>query len=709
MRLQTALELLSPAEREALRVRRGVRLDPRKRLDEIEQTARALVAETDLRHSKFPPEVRQLLQRLAVVGGTLQGGANDPGAKLLCDLGIAFRPPAAVTSTPATGRSSRASKSGTATGPRLAVASLVLPSAFLVQVPVGESEDPQSLRACFSMIDPEIVGPMAALILNKPLAVTGALAVQEVWEVLSGAGFIEKMVQELPSAEARLLDAIERVGGEVTTEELLALDQAPGLYRTQSGIAVPKRGAPYMLQRRGLLFQLGVERFVVPTEVARIVGAPRQTERAARQASIEAAVRNEDHAPHRARYARDPSLALVATLAMLRTWEVPVRPDVAVARAALKRVSERLGEQEEAIAMLVALARAAGFGRLATPLAAAVGSLQLRVHEVGSLLARTYEQGGAWDETRVEPEVLRSGIVARATTSVVTARRVLLDALEVVARDRWVPVDAVIEYAATDPRYAAVQRLHERATRERPGVFKSSIEEALRLMLTRSLPTLGLLDIAEDGAAVRLVGRSVTGSSEHRAAVREGKATVSRTSLDVPSSSWVHAVLDLADVGEFDHIKPDPSPGSMVFSLGAAALTRGRARGLTGQQVEGRFRAIGMAPPFASAVNELITGLSDSREASFVAASGIILTQDAQVRAELRADPSVRRMLVEVEGVDVLLVRPDADIERLQTRLARLGVRLMELRPATTSTPPATTSTAPAQNDSAEHPIARGA
>lgn len=79
------------------------------------------------------------------------------------------------------------------------------------------------------------------------------------------------------------------------------------------------------------------------------------------------------------------------------------------------------------------------------------------------------------------------------------------------------------------------------------------------------------------------------------------------------------------------------------------------------------------------------------------------------MRAELRADPSVRRMLVEIEGVDVLLVRPDADIERLQTRLARLGVRLMELRPAATTTPPTTTTTMHAQNESAEHPIARGA
>ncbi|MFO0651402.1 MAG: hypothetical protein U0326_34575 [Polyangiales bacterium] len=60
--------------------------------------------------------------------------------------------------------------------------------------------------------------------------------------------------------------------------------------------------------------------------------------------------------------------------------------------------------------------------------------------------------------------------------------------------------------------------------------------------------------------------------------MKEAKPTVSRTSLDVPASVWMHALVDLADFGEFDHVKPEPAPGSLVFSLGAAALTRGRAR-----------------------------------------------------------------------------------------------------------------------------------
>jgi pimeloyl-ACP methyl ester carboxylesterase len=56
-----------------------------------------------------------------------------------------------------------------------------------------------------------------------------------------------------------------------------------------------------------------------------------------------------------------------------------------------------------------------------------------------------------------------------------TARWSVQFGLEVVAKERWATIEAVLEYATTDPRHAAVQRLHERAMRERPGVFKGDL------------------------------------------------------------------------------------------------------------------------------------------------------------------------------------------------------------------------------------------
>lgn len=686
MRLQEALATLSPEEREVLRARRKITLDPRKRIDEIEQTARALVAETDLRHSRFPADARALLVRLVAANGLLAGGMRDPGAALLCELGIAY---------PARNESA-ASRSPARTGKRLAAGTLVLPSAFLVQVPAGEADDPRSLRVCLGFVENEILPSLVATVVGRPLAVTGPLALQEVWEVLTAPGELAERVRQLPSAEARLLDAIERAGGEVTTEELLALDQTPGLYRTASGIAVPKRGAPFMLQRRGMLFPIGVDRFVLPTEVSRIVGAARQRERAGRRAEILASLSADDHAPRRARYARDPALPAAAALAMLRCWEVPIRDDAGVPRGAIRRIAERLGEREESVALLVALARAAGLGRLLSHDALAAGSLAaLTVADLGPLLRNTYRKGGAWDETRLEGESVRSGAGERATTALHALRGIVFDALEELARERWVPVDMVVRYALDDPRAAGAARIHERARRERPGVHRDTIEQALRVMLTESIPAVGLADLSEDGQTIRLSTRERVTSDA------AAGATVVRHALEVRASTPLCPLLDLADFAEPDHIRPDTN--TIVLALGMPALARARARGLTSESIVARLAAVGLRAPFPPVLAEIIEEAGAAREVGLLPVSAALLVEDPELRASLRADASMRRHLLDVEAGSFLFVRADSDVARLQTRLARLGVRVqpIDVEPASeasASEPPGAPSSAPPVN-----------
>lgn len=669
MRLQEALALLSPEQREALRRRRGISIDPRKRIDEIEQTARGLVAETDLRHSKFPPEAAALLARLAANHGMLANAASDPGATLLCELGVAYR---------AEGKRVGSEGGIARTGRRLAAGTLILPSAFLVQVPPSDGDDPRSLRVCLGFVDSEILPAMVATVVGRPLAVTGPLALQEVWEVLSAPGEIAARVAQLPPAEARLLDAIERAGSEVTTEELLALDQTPGVVRTASLIAVPKRGAPYMLQRRGLLYQIGVDRFVLPTEVARVVGASRQAERTERRSRLLATLRLDDFAPRRARYARDPSLVAAAALAMLRCWQVSLRNDTGTPRGALRRIAERLGEREDTVALLVALCRAAGFTRLLGSENVSPGSLTgVTVSDLGAILRETYRRGGAWDETRVECEVLRGGIHVRGTTAAPVLRTMVLDALEELARDRWVPVEAVLRYALDDPRAAGAARIHDRARRERPGVYRDTIEEAIRVMLGESLPAIGLVDLGEDGTAVRLVTRErpeITGPAV---------ATVERSSVQVPATVPLYRLLALCDIAEPDHVRPEE--GKMVLTLGSGAMLRARDRGLDGREVAARFAAVGIRPPLPAAVEELVTALGTIREAGWLPVSAALMVDDPVLRAELRADASLRRLLFDLEAGSVLLLRPGVDPARLQTRLNRLGVRLKPIDPVATT------------------------
>jgi hypothetical protein len=658
MRLQEALALLSPEDREALRSRRRIVLDPRKKIDEIEQTARALIAETDLRHSRFPSEVRALLARLAGANGMLANAAHDPGAAMLCELGIAYQP-----------RGGTASRSAARTGKRFAAGALVLPSAFQIQVPPGPGDDPRSLRVCLGFVENEIVPALVSTVVGRPLAVAGPLALQEVWEVLSSPGEIAQRVSQLPAAESRLLDAIERAGSEVTTEELLALDQTPGLYRTAAGIAVPKRGAPFMLQRRGFLFQIGVDRFVLPTEVSRVIGASRAAERAGRRAQVLAALAAEDHAPRRARYARDPSLGAGATLAMLRHAEATFREEAGAPRGVIRKIAERLGEREETVSLWVALMRAAGLGRVLLADAQTPGSLSsIATADLGGLLRSTYRRGGAWDETRVDAEVARTGYSERGTTAAPALRMIVLDALEELARDRWVPVDVVVKYALDDPRAPGAARIHERARRERPGVYRDGTEGALRAMLVESIPAIGLADLAEDGSTIRLSGRDTTHQGP------PAVSTVARNSIEIPASIALSRLLALSDIAEPDHIRPDAN--LIVLTLGAPATARARSKNLEANAVLQRFQAVGIREPHPAAVEELVAGLGVAREISGVPLGAALLVEDPGLRGEILADAIVRRSVVDIEAGAMVFLRADADIAKITARLARFGVRL---------------------------------
>lgn len=668
MRLQDCLEALTASERAALRTRRGIVLDPNKRIDEVEQTARALVAETDLRKSKFPTEVRSLLQRLAASQGVLADGVSDPGAQLLLDLGIAYRV--------REGGKGSAARSGK----RLAIGVLVLPSAFLVQVPLAEGDDPRSLRSLLGRAEHEIIALMLQTVVGKPLPVAGPLALQEVWEVLAKNGELEARIQALPSQEARLLDAIERAGSEVTTDELLALDQTPGLYRTASGIAVPKRGAPYMLQRRALLFPVGVDRFVLPTEVSRIVGASRAQERAERRAHLLATLSSDDHAPSRARFSRDPSPVVAAALGMLRAWDITLRDDVAVPRATIRRIAERLGEREESVSLLLALSRSCGLSRLTAPSASVPQSMtRIQVSEIATLIRNAYRRGGSWDESRQVPEGLRA---AGDTTSSVGSllRAMLFDALDDSVRDKWVPVDLLVRLVMEDPRTLGARRIHERARRERAGQFRDSLEDALRVMLVESLPALGLADVSEDGTAVRYRAR------ERSSLELDAEPSLSRSTLEVPSNTPAYALLALADCAEPEHVRSDN--GAVLFNVGVNAITRARARGLSESQIVERLEALGLSAPFPGALGELATSLGVTHEVDTIALSGAIRVEDDELRASLLADPSLRRMLVEVEAGPWLLVKPDVDASRLHARLQRAGVRPNVVVPARSNSDP---------------------
>ncbi len=655
MRLQDCLEALTPKERAALRERRGIVVDPNKRIDEIEQMARSLVAETDLRKTRFPAETRVLLQRFVQTHGVLADGVTESGAQQLMDLGIAFR-------------ARDASKGSAArSGKRLALGALVLPSCFLVQLALGEGEDSRSLRAMLSRVEHEMINPMVQTITGKPLVITGPLALQEVWEVLRAPGELAARVASLPSAEARLLDGIERGGGEANTQELLALDQTPGVIRSSSTIAIPKRGAPYMLQRRAMLFSVGIDRFVLPSEVANIVGASRAAERSDRRAHLLSALKTEDHAPSKARFARDPGAVTVAALCMLRAWDAPIRDDVAVSRTTLRRCGERLGESDETMALLTALSRA-HFGRLTIPGSTLGPSVNHQcVSDVAVALRESYRRGGSWDETRAVTETMRTTQTDGISSAGAVLRTMLFDALESVAKDLWVPVELFVRYVMEDPRAIGAKKIHDRARRERAGFYEEKLETALQRMLVESLPALGLADVSDDRLAFRYRPKA-------RVAIdMAAQPVLSRTALEVPNSTPLHAIAALADFAEAELVRNET--GTISFNVGASAVARARMHELSSDMISDRLEAVGLSEPFVGALRDLLDSLDVEREIDVYEVSAVIHVEDPALLATLQADPTLRRWILNTNTGGWLIFRSDANISRLQARLQRLGIR----------------------------------
>ncbi|MDP3275930.1 MAG: hypothetical protein Q8Q09_12085 [Deltaproteobacteria bacterium] len=660
MRLQECLATLTLTAREALQNRRKLVIDELKRIDPIEQLARGLVMATDLRKSKLPPDVRSLLDRLVAAGGVLSDAGRDPGAELLLDLGVAYRYRDAVPTSPSR------------SGKRLALDTLVLPSAFLVQAPAAQGEDPRSLRLLLGRLDSDLVSAMLKSITGKPSHLQGALALQEVWEDLNRPDYIQQQIALLSSQEARLLDAIERAGSEVTPEELLALDQTPGLYKSGSGIAVPKRGAPYLLQRRGLLFAVGADRFVLPSEVSALVGAARARDRAEKRAHLSSKFAVEDHAPHRARYATSPSVHASALLTLCATWDSPIRSDVAHPRALIRRGAELLGIPEHDATLLFALLRTSGLGRLTDVDAGAPASLaRVRALDVDQFVLEAYRRGGSWDETQIIAEVQRAGSdVGRSAAAVL--RAMLFDGLEAFASNQWVPVEMLLQYIKQDPRMAGAQRIHERARKGRESHFVQTCEEALRAMVLQTLPALGLLDCAEDASVVRFVSSNARISS----AKSQTKVSLSRTTLEVPASCPLHAMIAFGQMAELDGV--DVTRGMVRFQVGAGAIAMARVRALASDQVAELLAGIGVNAPYRGAIEQFVDALASQQVLQLVATSGALRVDSETERRAILADSQLRKNFLDVDAGGWLLLRSDADFVRVGQRLQRLGYRTIQ-------------------------------
>src|SRR5690606_25405913 len=239
IRLVDVLRQLPERELESLITRLRIRIDEAKRIDVPSQVARALVQLPELRDpGLLPGPTRELLYRIAERGGVLQTRSLPAAVEPLVARGVVFV---------------RGNGDGV---------ELLVPSAHLLVLRPWEGEDPRGMRALLNQLTQEVAASIAAHYLGRPATPPVALCLEPAWEVLSNPERLAREIEELAPLEKKLLLAIDNVGGEVDTEELLDLEREPMRLRGATGATPSRRGVGFALERRGLLIPIHPNRHV---------------------------------------------------------------------------------------------------------------------------------------------------------------------------------------------------------------------------------------------------------------------------------------------------------------------------------------------------------------------------------------------------------------------------------------------------------------
>ncbi len=672
-RLVDVLRAFPQKELDALIERLGIRIDAGKRLDTPSQVARALVAIPDLREpSRLPPGAVDLLHRVAEAKGTLLVTAVPPSLEPLLARGLMF---------------ARAADPNASTHKTI---ELVLPTAHLLQLRSWEGEDPRGVRALLAQASFETSSTIATHYLGRPATPPIVLALEPAWEVLSDPVALRAEIERLAPSELRVLETVEREGGEVDTEELLEIEREPLRLRTATGVSPSRRGVGSALERRGFLIPVHPNRHIVPTEVSLIVSAAGRAERAERREEVKRFVRSGDHAPRRARFAPDPSPLVLALALASREGTGDVKPNIGTPKSLTQKLGGRFGRDATTVAMLVALSRAVG---LWEPSALVVSSPpgSLTLGDVPHLLFAAWRRGGAWDEARDEPEVLRLAVDSRDPSPIGVVRELLLEAL-VELGEGWIPWPALERYLRSDHRMAGLTRLFRRwAERSQSASTYAAPIAVARRIVRESLPALGMIDTGEEdteeGAAPREVPVDPAEAEDAALMLRltpRGRALLAnRTTssqgeakfidshiLRIGAQTRVAHVLAIAPLVEVARCAD-----ALELLVAPQTLARALSAGLEADAVRTRIEAVAPLPDTLSktlAQASVVLGRS-----TFVPSAGFLWVDDANIRELLRTRRATSELFIEPSPTGGLLVAAGIDLDRLSRRCRALGIEIL--------------------------------
>jgi hypothetical protein len=654
--------------------RLGVRIDTAKRIDVPSQLARALVSLPDLRDSsRLPPAALELIHRVAEANGSLVVSSLPPALEPLLARGLMFARASAGEGV-----------------------ELILPAAYLVQLKTWEGEDPRSLRALLSQAPFETMSAIAAHYLGRPATPPIALSLETAWEVLGQPQRLAEEIEKLSATERRVLAGVDADGGEVDTEELLELEREPLRLRTATGATPSRRGVGFSLERRGLLIPVHPNRHVVPTEVSAIVGAALHHARLSRREEVRAFVISGDHSPRRARFSLDPA-PLVLGIAMTGRESGPrtsdkssasgiyadLRSGIGTPKSLIQKLAVRFGREPSQIALLFSLSRAIGlWDASATTISAPPGSLT--VHELTACLFATWRRGGAWDEARSEPEVLRLASDSRDSSPAGIVREIVLEALCELGEGRWVPWSSIGRWVKSDARMGGLARLLRRWA-ERGGLDPVEPLEVARRIVHESLPNLGILDLGEDEDVPTDPEFDGAGPSLALRLTPRGRALLADKAP--PMDDSVSAFLDThvlrvgprTQVASALAIAPFVEVGRVIDTLdllvAPQTLARALSAGVDADVLRARIEAVAPLPESLSrtlAQASVVVG-----RGSWVSAGAFVWIDDVNIRELLRTRRPTADLFVDPSPPGGLLVAAGVDLDRLARRCRTLGVEIL--------------------------------
>lgn len=641
------LRALPDGELQALISRLGVRIDPAKRIDGPSQVARVLVALPELRDpGRLPHPSLELLHRVAEGRGSLLVPAVPPPLEPLVARGLLFV---------------RAAEGAV---------ELVLPTAYLVQLRSWEGEDPRGIRALLAQAPLETMSAIAGHYLGRPATPPVALSLEAAWDVLGDPERLAAEIQKLGPTERRVLEGVEREGGEVDTEELLELEREPLRLRTATGATPSRRGVGFAVERRGLLMPVHPNRHVVPTEVSAVISAAHFAEREERRKEVRSFIESQDHAPRRARFAVDPGPLAMGLALAARDAGGEVRPGIGTPKSLVAKLAARFGREPGQVAMVVALSRAVGlWDASAANLAAPPGALSL--HELPKLLFTSWRRGGAWDEGRAEPEVLRLSADQRDSSPVHVVREMVLEALKELGDGRWVPWTSLKGYLASDHRVPGVARLLRRWA-ERVGAEVVEPVEVARRVVQESLPALGLVDLGDDDEpTLRLTPRG-------RALLYGRPPTMDTTAskfldthvLRLGPQTRVGAVFALAPFVEVGR-----AGDALDLIVAPQTLARALSAGVEAEVLRQRIENIAPLPETLS--RTLVQASIVLGRGTFVPAAGFLWVEDGNLRELLRTRKATAELFVDPSPPAGLLVQAGVDTDRLVRRCRTVGIEVV--------------------------------